>query len=455
MRQRRAVPPLLRLGVVGLGTLVVPLDTMGNVAFPAMVAHFGVPTVSVQWLVICYMLAQSSLMLVFGRLGDLLGYRRIFLLGSAWCAGAFLFCALAPGFGWLLVGRTLQGVGAGLLLSVGPALATQLYPETMRARVLGSYTMMFALGGALGPALAGLLMARWGWVAVFEVRVPMSVLAFLAAWTLPKAAGGAQHERFDAVGAGLLSLGMGALLLALAELRGALALPAGLAVAGLLCLALYAGRRRRTAPIIDPGLFRLPGFAFLTLASVGVNLAGFSVLLMVPFYLDRFAGLPVLAAGLLLALAPLGTTLAAPIAGRLAARVPARRLMLLGVVLGVAGLLGIVATTGARPWLGGLALALLVQGLGLGAFQVAYFDVVTATLPAASRGVAGSLGLLTRTVGVVTGASLLILVFQGLRDHGAAQGASAEAAFLSGFHAAMLLAASVPLVLAWGIMRRR
>lgn len=449
----RGAGALLRLGVVGLGTLVVPLDTMGNVAFPAMIAHFGVPTASVQWLVICYMLAQSSLMLVFGRLGDMLGYRRIFLLGSAWCGGAFLFCALAPGFGWLLVGRALQGIGAGLLLSVGPALATQLYPETMRARVLGAYTMMFALGGALGPALAGLLMARWGWVAVFAVRAPMCLLAFLAAWSLPRGAR-ARRERFDAAGAVLLSLGLGALLLALAELRAGGVLPAALGLAGLCGLTLYARRRAAAPPIIDPALFRLPGFAFLTLASVGVNLAGFSVLLLVPFYLARFAALPVTEAGLLLALAPLGTTLAAPLAGRLAASVPARRLMLAGVALGVAGLLGIVAATGPRPALAPLALALLVQGLGLGAFQVAYFDVVTATLPAAARGVAGSLGLLTRTMGVVTGASLLVLVFQGLRDRGLAHGLAADPAFLSGFHAAMLLAASVPLALAWGIRQR-
>lgn len=445
--------PLLRLGVIGLGTLVVPLDTMGNVAFPAMIAHFGVPTASVQWLVICYMLAQSSLMLVFGRLGDLLGYRRIFLLGTAWSAGAFLFCALAPSFPWLLAGRGLQGIGAGLLLSCGPALATQLYPEAMRARVLGWYTMMFAFGGALGPAIAGMLMAEWGWVAVFALRVPMSLLAFACAWSLPAVAAQARRERFDAAGALLLSLGLGALLLALAELRGGLALPALLASAGVLGLAFYV-RRRAAPPIIDVALFRLPGFGFLTLASIGVNLAGFAVLLLVPFYLARFAALPIAQAGLLLALAPLGTTLAAPLAGRLAERVASRRLMLAGMVATALGLLAVIATTGPAPRLGALAAALVVQGLGLGVFQVAYFDVVTATLPLAARGVAGSLGLLTRTIGVVTGASLLILTFQGLRERALAQALPAPDAFLTGFHAALLLAATLPLALALGLRRR-
>jgi MFS family permease len=448
------VLPLLRLAIIGLGTLVVPLDTMGNVAFPSMIAHFGVPTASVQWLVICYMLAQSSLMLVFGRLGDMLGYRRIFLIGTAWSAGAFLFCTLAPSFAWLLVGRSLQGIGAGLLLSCGPALATQLFPEVMRARVLGWYTMMFALGGALGPAIAGLLMARWGWVSVFSVRVPMSLLAFACAWSLPAVAAHARRERFDGAGALLLSLGIGTLLLALAELRGGFVLPVVLGSAGALCLVLYARRRGGAPPIIDIGLFRLPGFGFLTLASTGVNLAGFSVLLLVPFYLARFADLPITQAGLLLALAPLGTTLAAPLAGRLAGTVPSRRLMLVGMGAAALGLLALVATTGPAPRIGLLAAALLFQGLGLGVFQVAYFDVVTATLPLAARGVAGSLGLLTRTIGVVTGASLLILAFEGLRERALDHGLPAPDAFLTGFHAALLLAATLPLALAFGLRRR-
>ncbi|MBN8891687.1 MAG: MFS transporter, partial [Rhodospirillales bacterium] len=177
--------PLLRLLVVGLGTLVVPLDSMVNVAFPAIVGHFAIPIAGIQWVVIGYVLAQSSLLLAFGRVGDMLGYRRIFLLGSAWSGVAFALCALAPSFGWLLLARVLQGIGAGLLLSCGPALATQQFPEAMRARVLGAYTMMFGLGGALGPVVAGVLVARWGWASVYAARVPLSLLPALFVWTWP------------------------------------------------------------------------------------------------------------------------------------------------------------------------------------------------------------------------------------------------------------------------------
>ena len=228
-----------------------------------------------------------------------------------------------------------------------------------------------------------------------------------------------------------------------------MAVPVLLAGAGLACLAAYGRRRPAAAPIIDPTVFRLRGFAFITLASVGLNFAGFAVLLLVPFYLARFAALSTPMAGLLLAVSPLGIVVGAPIAGRLAGLVPARMLALAGMAASAAGL-AVLAGAGAVPALPLLAFAMLVQGVGMGVFQVAYFDVVTATLPLAARGVAGSLGMLTRTVGLVTGASLLMLTFQGLRAAGAAGGLGAADAFLAGFHGALLLAAAVPAALLVG-----
>lgn len=440
--------PLLRLLVVGLGTLVVPLDAMVNVAFPAITAHFAIPIADIQWVVIPYVLAQSSLLLAFGRIGDMLGYRRIFLLGSAWSAAALLLCALAPGYGWLLLARVLQGIGAGLLLSCGPALATQLFEERVRPRVLGLYTMMFALGGALGPAVAGLLVARWGWASVFAARVPLALLALACAWALPAAVRDGRPQALDRGGAALLSLGIGTLLLALALLRGPLAAPLLLAGFGAVCLVRYWRRPPGTAAaIIDPALFRRRGFSFITLASIGLNFSGFAVLLLVPFYLARFTSLSTPMAGLMLALSPLGIAVGAPLAGRLAGRVSPRRLVAAGI-LASAGGLGLLGLAGERASIPLLATAMLMQGVGMGVFQLAYFDAITATLALADRGVAGSLGMLSRTVGLVAGASVLILVFQTLLDAD-----PGPAGFLAGFRSAVLLAAAVAAALLLGLGR--
>src|SRR5579872_2987438 len=128
--------------VVALGTLVVPFDSSVNFAFPFITRAFGLPIPAIQWVVISYTLTYAALMLVLGRVGDMLGYRRIFLAGSLWSAIAFVLCATAPSYNALLAARVLQGIGAALVLSCGPALATSLYPESASTRVLGVYTMV-------------------------------------------------------------------------------------------------------------------------------------------------------------------------------------------------------------------------------------------------------------------------------------------------------------------------
>jgi MFS family permease len=198
-------------------------------------------------------------------------------------------------------------------------------------------------------------------------------------------------------------------------------------------------------PIIDLRLFRIGGFAAVNLGHVLMNLAGFAIMLLMPFYLDRVAGLPAPALGLVLASAALGMMLAAPIAGRLAGRLDPRRLTVAGALFAAIGL-GLIAALAGRVGVGVLVLAMFVQGFGQGLFQVGYFDIVTGTIPRRDRGVAGSLGMLTRTGGVVLGATLLMLAFQALRDLAGAQGASDAAAFLFGFRGAFTLAATLTVV---------
>src|SRR5207302_6520339 len=138
----------------------------------------------------------------------------VFRCGLAWSAVAFLLCAIAPSFGWLLFFRFLQGIGAGLIISCAPALVTSLYPEARRSHALGIFTLMFALGSAVGPLIGGALVAHWGWPAVFWFRAPIALTSLLLLHGLPAASGG-RGERFDVAGALLLASGIVALLLAL------------------------------------------------------------------------------------------------------------------------------------------------------------------------------------------------------------------------------------------------
>ncbi|WP_372621894.1 MFS transporter [Falsiroseomonas sp.] len=448
-----------RLVLIGLGSLVVPLDTALNIAFPPITAHFGLALPGIQWLVICYVLTYGSLMLGIGRLGDIFGHALVFRAGLAWSAVALLLCALAPSYEWLLLSRVLQGVGAALVISCGPALATGLFPEALRARVLGIYGLMFAAGSALGPMLGGALVAQWGWPAVFWFRAPIVLLALVLLWDLRAPPRTTPREPFDASGAALLTLTIGSALLAINQLRH---LGDGGHWAPLLAmLALAAGwgflqRSRRAAhPVIALAVFRLPGFARLNAANALVNLAGFAVLLFVPYYLARVAGWPTALAGLVLAASPAGTMLAAVAGGWLLGRVPAARMVGAGVALtgGGLGLMGFWAE--ATPFLVLLA-ALLLHGVGLGLLQVSYTDTVTATLPKQDRGVAGSLAMMTRTLGIVAAASLLTLLFGALEEAALNGGTAGDEAFLRAFRGSLLLAAALcGAVLIWLLRGRR
>lgn len=445
-----AITPAAGLFVVCLGTLVVPLDSAVNVAFPDIVRAFGLPIPAIQWVIIPYTLTYAALMLVFGRIGDMLGYRRIFLLGCGWSSIAFLLCASAQSFAWLVGARVLQGVGAALVLSCGAALVTGLYSETQRTRILGIYTMLFGLGGALGPLVAGMLVTAWGWPAVFWARAPLALLAFVLGWGLPPSSARSAHERFDAAGAALLVLAISAFLLTLNQLHDIGQNASGVAIAGVLAVlsgTSFVWRELHTPqPILELRFFRSIDFSLANLAQTVLNLAAFAVLLLVPFYLDRFSGLPEVAQGAMLAASNIGVVLAAPLAGRLAAIIAPRRLALSGTAAMAVGQ-WLIGAAGVHPDLPLLAAAMFLQGSGVGLFQVAYFDIATGTIPREARGVAGSLVMMTRTVGLVTGAMVLMLIFQALRGSALAGGVPETAAFLTGFQGAFRLSAIIPVAL--------
>ncbi|HUN51615.1 MAG TPA: MFS transporter [Candidatus Sulfotelmatobacter sp.] len=447
--------------LIGLGTALAPLDTAVNVALPGMTGAFGLPLGGAQWIVIAYVLTYASLLLAIGRIGDLFGHRAIFRFGLLWSAGALLLCALAPSYAWLLIGRFAQGIGTALVLACGPALLTSLYDERERGYALGLYTMMVALGSGAGPLIGGGLVQLWGWRTVFWFRVPIALLALAL---LPRQAGGAAaggpaRQPFDLAGAGLFALSLASFLLALNRLP-LLASGDGSGLAWLAVAALggagFVWRELQTpAPMIDLGVFRTLDFSLLNLASVAINLSSFAVLLLLPYYLSRILALAALHAGLVLAAAAIGTVLGSSLAGRWLSRRPAQPMALAGGLLAALGLVGVGIAAGRWPE-SVLAAILLAGGVGVGIFQTAYMDLVVAAIPSGNRGVAGSLAMLTRTIGVVVGATLLTVIFQAFERQAARQSATLAEAFVFAFRWSFLLAACISLaVIVLGLLLAR
>ena len=367
------------LFVVMLGASVAPLDFALAVGFPAIADDFGLSLRQIRWAAISYVLTYGGLMMWMGELGDRVGHLRVFAVGLVLSTGSIAVCALAPSYGLLLVGRVLMGLGVAFTLSCAPALALSLYDDHQRTRVLAVYGSLYALAGLLAPLAGGWAMDWLGWPGVFWFRLPVLLLALLG---LP-----------------LLLRGRAAARSAASEVVGAV----GAADSVAAVVAAAPGRPDGPMPWWSAQLWRVPGFARANAASVALQFASFTVVLVMPFYLVRQGGWSPSAIGLTLACWAAGTMLGSALAARWIRAHGLSSTAVGGTVLSALGLT-ITAMWPAQPQLLPLVLAMAVQGLGVGVFQVAYADQVVAAMPTQMRGVAGSLLMVTRTAGVVLGA---------------------------------------------------
>ncbi len=423
-----------QIAVIGLGTSTTQLDTSVNIAFPAITSGFQLAIGDIQWVVISYVLTYASLLLALGRIGDTIGHAVVYRAGLLWSAIAFLLVAFAPSYPLMLIARCLQGVGAALILSCGIALVISLYGEERRSWAIGVFTMMTGFGVLLGPLLGGILVALWDWPSVFWFRAPIALAALLLLRGLPAHPPRTEHAQIDIVSTLALVLGLVTLLLTLNRIREWTALP--LALAFIVALAAFVLRQSRSEkPIVDFRVFRRPGFAVINSGSILVNASAFSVWMLVPYFLTRVNGYSLAASGAVLSTGALGVIIASQIGGRLLNHrlMSADRLAPVGALGVAAGLAMLGMWTEDTPT-ALRVIGLFVQGLGLGLFQLAYTDVVTAALPVEDRGVAGSLALLTRTLGTVSAASLLLMLFEGLQLGGG---------FFTAFRQTLLIAAGL------------
>jgi len=444
-----AARPWLAVASVALGASLAPLDSAVNTAFPTIIAAFGQPVPAIRWVIIVYVLTYAALLLGFGRLADAAGHRRVFLGGLAWCAVALSLCALAERFETLLAARVAQGVGTALVLASAPALVTLTLPPRQRTRGIAVYTFGFAVAATAGPVLGGALVQHFGWPAVFWMRVPIALAAIaLTLWRVPAPVRGDAGARFDPVSGIALALGLAGSLLALAQgghFGWGSATTLALAAGGAGALAWFVLRQREPARrVIDLALFRDLRFAAVNASHALLNAAYFMVMLFVPFWLQRAHGD---AGVMLLALSPLGFALGSPLAERALRRLPAPTVSAGALAISAVSLAAVALWPERAPaaW---VAAVLLGTGLGYGLFQVAAMDQVMGSLARAHQGVAGSLNMVTRTIGVVLGAGAGAAAFDAIEP-----GAGFLTAFAAVFHGAWALCA-LTLVLVLATSRR-
>ncbi|WP_287978703.1 MFS transporter, partial [Sphingomonas sp.] len=412
---------MLALLAIGLAMTMAVLDgAIVNVALPVMAKDLAVEPSAAIFVTNSFQIAVTAALLPLASLGDILGYRRVYLAGLAVFTAASLACAFAPSLDALIVARIAQGLGAAGIMSVNIALVRFIYPHRLIGRGVGNVALVVAMASAAGPTVAAAILSVATWPWLFLVNLPVGLVALtVGARTLPATprSGG----RFDLRSAGLNALTFGLLIIGVDGLGD----PAGRGVAlaeigaALAIGAVFVRTQVRIArPLLPVDLLRIPAFALSMASSISAFGAQMMAYVALPFYFQDVLHLSETRTGFLMTPWPLAIALMAPISGRLADRYAPGLLGGLGLALMATGLTAVaLLPAGAAPL--DIAWRLTLCGLGFGLFQSPNNKVIMTSAPRARSGGASGMQSTARLTGQSFGAALVAVIF-GLHQGGAA-----------------------------------
>ncbi|MDX1468885.1 MAG: MFS transporter [Acidimicrobiia bacterium] len=455
---------------VSVGVLLATIDaSIVNIAFPTLVDELETTFNSIQWVALGYLLTIATLTLGMGRLGDVIGKKGLYVAGYVGFTVASALCGLAPDVGWLIGFRVLQAVGAVLVLSLGSAILVEAFPPTERGKALGWIGTAVSLGIISGPVIGGLLISAFSWRAIFFVNVPVGLIGtFVALRHVPKTPPAA-GQRFDFLGAALMSTSLLSLSLALTlgQVRGFASPP----MLGLFFLAAATAAAfiriefRVESPMIELRLFKNPVLTVSVVSGFLTFVCMSATFFLLPFYLDGMLGLDLRTVGLLLGAAPLMVGLVSPLAGSLSDRIGVRPLTLAGLITMSGAYLGFLTIDLDLTVPHYLAIAIPL-GIGVAVFQSPNNSAIMGSVPKEYMGVGGGLLTITRLLGQITGIAVLGSIWAAnvarsvggdLPDGGAT--AAPVISQMEGLHATFLIAAVIMasgvLVGAWGLRNER
>ena len=421
--------PFIALGVA----LVIVDSTIVNVAIPSIIRDIGITTTDAEWVNSVYALVFASLVLITGRLGDLFGRKRLFLIGTVVFVFASLGAALAQDAAWLIGARVIQGVGGAMILPASLSTVNAIYRGRDRAVAFGIWGATIGGTAAIGPLLGGWLTESFSWRWAFLINVPIgAVIVFGLFKFVPETRDPQAKRGIDLVGALLSAFGLGALVFALIEGQnygwwrptrdfelfgitwpfdqvspsGAAFVLSIVAIAAFIFYERYALRSGKPV-LLDLRLFSIRSFAFGNLAALIINLGEFGLLFALPLFLRSVTGLSALGTGAVLFALAAGAFLAGPAAGQLAARVGSILIVRVGLVLEVVGIVGIALVV--SPTATGWAFVpwLFVYGLGVGFATAQITNVILADIPVGESGQGSATQSTARQIGAALGTAVL------------------------------------------------
>jgi EmrB/QacA subfamily drug resistance transporter len=387
-----------------------------NVALPAISDEFGMTAVRLSWVATSYLLAAAAFLLPFGRVADIRGRKKVFLMGMWVFMIASALCALAPSADLLIASRYVQGLGAAMMFGTSIAIISSVYPPNERGKAFGLSVSVTYIGLSAGPVLGGFLTSFLGWRSIFLVPIPlMAAVIWLGSTKLKGEWSEAKGERYDPQGSTLYILSITAVIVGFSLLPDIAGIV--LTVAGVVVLTTFVlWELRQASPVLDMRLFRHNrAFAFSNMAALINYMATFAVGFMMSLYLQFVKGFSPEETGLMLMSQTVVMAAFSPVAGKLSDRIEPQFIASAGMAVAAAGLVGIAFFGSGTPaWT--IIAVLAVLGFGFALFSSPNTNAIMSAVEKRHYGTAAASVGTMRLIGQVMSmgiASMFLAIYVG------------------------------------------
>jgi len=432
------------MGVVWIGIFMATLDgSIVNVALPTLTKFFNTDITTIEWVVMAYLLTITSLLLSLGRISDMIGRKIIFAGGLALFTIGSGLCAVSTTEGQLIFYRVIQGVGAAMLMATGVAIITHAFPPRERGKAMGLIGTVVSIGSLAGPVMGGFLIQRVGWQSIFYINIPVGIIGTVMALKVLKDDEITDKDQtFDIPGGLSLFISLISLLLALSEGQEKgwgsgiiIFLFVSSIVFFILFVRIETGAKH---PVLDLSHFKNKQFAAANISALISFIAMFSVILLMPFYLQDELGFSTEKMGFVFMSVPLVMSVVSPLSGWLSDRTNSYILSSIGIAIGALSILSLGYLSSDSSFLD-VALRLSLLGLGMGLFQPPNNSIIMGSLPKEQLGIAAGVMGTMRNMGMVIGVAVSGAVF----SNRFAYYGNSESSFLPAFRDTYIVSAII------------
>jgi EmrB/QacA subfamily drug resistance transporter len=398
------------LTIVVMSTFMATLDSsIVNVALPQMARVLNVDTSKIQLVVTSYLVVIVGIILIFGKLGDMLGKTKIFIFGIGIFTLGSLLCGISGSFTILILGRVVQAVGAAATMANNQGIITHVFPATERGKALGFIGTSVALGSLVGPGLGGLIVGISSWEYIFLINVPVGVVVLFLAFKLLPRSNKTPVGKLDLLGSGLFILSIVPLFVALdlIQSRGFYdpLVFGGFAVALISFVIFILVEAQKEHPLIPLSIFKTKLFSLSVFCAFITFVGLFCNSIIQPFYLQDVIGFSPQQAGIMMMIFPMVTLVLAPASGHLSDKIGSELLTFIGLVLISIGLFCLSTLTAQSSMLT-MIIFIVILSTGMGLFQSPNNSLIMSTVARNQLGIAGSINGLVRNLGMVCGIAL-------------------------------------------------